>query len=85
MSTATLSITARSAQFYVESSDKSIVDFVADVMSRLLELGFQVNAILVSGLSRPKMVVGDAVYSGVAAIRAFIEQIERMLRAGLKS
>jgi hypothetical protein len=67
----------KEAQFYVEFSNSSVANLVAELMDRLIKIGYSVSAIAASGLARPRLVVENEIYSGLEAIRVFIEQVER--------
>ncbi len=67
---------AKTVQFYLDSSDRNAVGLIERIMNRLLELGFRVYAAIVSGLARPRMVIGGDVYNGVEEITSAVAGIE---------
>jgi hypothetical protein len=76
---------SKSAQFYVEFADSTFSTMIENLMSRLLQLGYRVSAVAVSGLARPRMVIGEAIYAGIEAIESFVRALEDTLKALLGS
>jgi hypothetical protein len=75
----------KSAQFYLDFTDSTFSGLIEELMSRLLNLGFRVGAVAVSGAARPRMVIGETIYAGIEAIRHFVEALEQLLALPTKA